>query len=152
MYPVRYRCNGHRWYVAYTVRSRLFWFVIMIFGNFIGYGYQSPTDDSSRLFTIFVILFGVFGVYGLINNAVVHRLETLNRRAGRKNKNMSEADLYRMHLRRMSMNVFSIISSLFIAAGIFALLEDWTFIRGLYFVIQTASVSNLIMKARSTVY
>lgn len=111
--------------------------------NFLsGYGYDAPSDDHSRLFTIFVMIFGVFGVYSAINQVVETRLAELNKEARKVEKDMTSAEMYRQHHKRLMLNVFLILASLFIAAGVFSLIEDMTFAKGLYFAVQTACVSH----------
>ena len=109
-----------------------------------GYGYDYPSDDNSRLFTIFVMVFGSFGVYNAINQVVATRLEAINHEARKHDSELSSTQIYKRHHRRLVLNVFLILASLFIAAGGFALIEDMTFAQGLYFAVQTATVSWLL--------
>ena len=88
------------------------------------------------------MIFGVFGVYGAINKVVATRLAALNKAAHKKDAGMDSAMIYQRHHRRLMLNICTILSSLFIAAGVFSLIEDWTFARGLYFAVQTATVSS----------
>eukprot|EP00598_Pedospumella_elongata_P004003 CAMPEP_0184982700 /NCGR_PEP_ID=MMETSP1098-20130426/12127_1 /TAXON_ID=89044 /ORGANISM="Spumella elongata, Strain CCAP 955/1" /LENGTH=377 /DNA_ID=CAMNT_0027506441 /DNA_START=250 /DNA_END=1383 /DNA_ORIENTATION=+ len=105
----------------------------------VGYGYDIPSDDNSRMFTIFVMIFGIFGVYGAINSVVATRLAALNKAQHKKQAHLDSAQIYKRHHRRLIINFFGILASLFGAAGLFALVEDWTFVRGLYFAVQTAT-------------
>ena len=93
------------------------------------------------MFTIFVMIFGIFGVYGAINSVVATRLAALNKAQHKKQAHLDSAQIYKQHHRRLIINFFGILASLFGAAGMFALVEDWTFVRGLYFAVQTATVS-----------
>lgn len=110
--------------------------------SFAGYGYTYPSDDNSRLFTIFVMIFGVFGVYSAINQVVETRLRTLNAAARKKEHDLTSAEIYRRQHTRVLLNIFLILASLFAAAGAFSLIEDMTFAQGLYFATQTACVSG----------
>ena len=87
------------------------------------------------------MIFGVFVVFGGINNAVTTRLKNMKKRALKNNHELTPAQLYRNHQMNLAINIFVIIAILFIAAGIFASMESWSFIEGLYFAVQTATVS-----------
>lgn len=87
------------------------------------------------------MIFGIFGVYGAINQVVATRLANINKDAHKKEADLDSAEIYKRHHHRLMLNVFAILASLFGAAGMFALIEDWTFARGLYFAVQTATVS-----------
>jgi len=89
------------------------------------------------------MIFGIFGVYGAINQVVATRLAKINKDAHKKEADLDSAEIYKRHHHRLMLNVFAILASLFGAAGVFALLEDWTFATGLYFAVQTATVSVL---------
>uniref|UniRef100_A0A7S3H5D5 EF-hand domain-containing protein n=1 Tax=Spumella elongata TaxID=89044 RepID=A0A7S3H5D5_9STRA len=121
----------------------------------IGYGYRTPSDDNGRLFTIFAMLIGVFVVFGSINNAVSQRIKNRNRTEAllKQSGNLTEAQVYRHHQFLLLRTIGFIIVFLFIAAGIFSGMEDWTFIQGLYFAIQTAATigyGDMNLKAGGT--
>ena len=86
------------------------------------------------------MIFGIFGVYGAINSVVATRLAAINKAQHKKQAHLDSAQIYKRHHRRLIINFFGILASLFGAAGLFALVEDWTFVRGLYFAVQTATV------------
>ena len=120
-----------------------------------GYGYRTPSDDNGRLFTIFAMLIGVFVVFGSINNAVSQRIKNRNRTEAllKQSGNLTEAQVYRHHQFLLLRTIGFIIVFLFIAAGIFSGMEDWTFIQGLYFAIQTAATigyGDMNLKAGGT--
>lgn len=124
-------------YEGWTMgRSLTFTIVTM---SSVGYGYDIPSDDNSRMFTIFVMIFGIFGVYGAINSVVATRLNAINKAQHKKQAHLDSAQIYKRHHRRLMYNFIGILASLFGAAVMFALVEDWTFIRGLYFAVQTAT-------------
>ena len=87
------------------------------------------------------MIFGSFGVYGAINHVVETRLNKINRAARIREKDLDSAEIYHNHHRRLMLNICAILASLFLAAGAFALMEDLTFTKGLYFAVQTATVS-----------
>lgn len=86
------------------------------------------------------MLFGVFMVFGGINSVVNTRMK-----AWRKQElatiglHLSPTELYRVHQAALFRTLMFIVLFLFIAAGIFCGMEDWTFIKGLYFAVQTAT-------------
>lgn len=92
------------------------------------------------MFTVFVMIFGIFGVYGAINSVVATRLAAINKAQHKKSAHLDSAQIYKRHHRRLMLNFIGILGSLFGAAGLFSLVEDWTFARGLYFAVQTATV------------
>jgi hypothetical protein len=104
-----------------------------------GYGYKVPTDDNSRLFTIFVMIFGVFFVFSSINNAVATRLRAIRRDYMKLHHSATPTELYHAHQKSLFRTCAFIVVFLFVAAGVFCAMEDWTFIKGLYFAVQTAT-------------
>lgn len=105
----------------------------------IGYGYSQPSDDGSRLFTIFSMIIGVFLIFGSINDAVCTRIKNMNRNDEATYAEMTEAQIYRHHQRQLAQTIFFILFFLFLAAAIFCAMENWTFVEGLYFAVQTAT-------------
>ncbi len=59
-------------YEGWTVFDSLYFTVVTI--STVGYGDESPSDDNSRLFTIFYLLFGIYiifnGIYFMVNRSV----------------------------------------------------------------------------------
>ena len=105
----------------------------------LGFGYHHPTDDNSRLFTIFVMIFGIFVIFGGISTALTHRLADfkLKRRYGDLENSVQ---IYKDLQTRLAINLFAILINLFAAAIVFYSMENWSFTRALYFAVQTATV------------
>ena len=101
-----------------------------------GYGYTYPSDDNSRLFTIFFMLFGVYFIFFGINDLITHRMNNMKRRGVGSEKII-------VSRKRFILNVVAIISILIGAACTLMALEGWSFITALYFVVQTTAVSML---------
>lgn len=85
------------------------------------------------------MIFGVFFVFASVNNAVATRLKKIRLEYAQTHMDLSPTELYRVHQRRLFRTFFFIVTFLFIAAGIFCVMEDWTFITALYFAVQTAT-------------
>lgn len=101
------------------------------------------------------MLIGVFVVFGSINNAVSQRIKNMNRTEAlmRQSGSLTETQVYRHHQFLLLRTIAFIFIFLFVAAGIFSGMEDWTFIQGLYFAIQTAATigyGDMNLKAGGT--
>jgi magnesium-transporting ATPase (P-type) len=106
---------------------------------FTGFGYRTPSDDGSRLFTIFAMIFGVFVVFGGISTALTHRLAAF--KAKRRYHDLDRVEeIHKDLYRRLLVNAVAIVVALFVAALLFYTMERWSFIRSLYFAVQTATV------------
>jgi hypothetical protein len=86
------------------------------------------------------MIFGVFLIFGGINNAVAMRIKNMNRteKLMAQQGELTETQVYRHHQRQLGITILFIVLFLFASAGIFAGMENWTFIQGLYFATQTA--------------
>jgi len=104
-----------------------------------GYGYNQPSDDNSRMFTIFAMIIGVFLIFGSLNDAVVTRIKNMTKNDNLLYAEMTTEQVYRSHQRSLGLTILFIIVFLFVSAGIFAHMESWTFIEALYFSVQTAT-------------
>eukprot|EP01032_Pedospumella_encystans_P016915 gene16915-19278_t len=103
----------------------------------VGFGYSRPSDDTSRLVTIVVIIVGIFVVFGGISTAITARLRDFKQK--RKMMLSNNGEVFKDLRRRMIINVFAIIASIFVAATILMRLERFTFPCALYFAVQTAT-------------
>ena len=107
---------------------------------FLGYGYHHPTDDNSRLFTMFFLIFGVYFIFVNMSTAISAHI----RRAAKVVENYNSMDLLGIQMSKnktlMFWNIVCIIITLLVGAGIVMSLEDWTFIQSLYFALQTSTV------------
>jgi MFS family permease len=107
---------------------------------YTGFGYQWPSDDYSRLANIFVMIFGTCIVFAAISNVMVNRLSDLQQKRKYTDFDRME-EIYANRQRRIAMNVVASIGILLAAGLVFWWLEDWTFITGVYFAAQIATVS-----------
>lgn len=117
--------------------------IFLIFCFLKGYGYHHPTDDTSRLFTIFYIFVGVYFVFVLVAEHLVQLLSnTLRLLKGRFGKtDIATEYKYLNHL--IHFNLGAILLTLFIGAFCFMGLEGWTFIEAFYFAVETSTVREL---------
>ena len=113
-----------------------------------GYGYNHPTDDYSRLFTIFFILVGVYvifsGIYDVFHsNAVMIRRYLCPRSEPQIMRGIALGDVF--HFRRMlGFYLIAFFVWIVIGATILRSYENWTWITAFYFVVATSSVSAFI--------
>lgn len=115
----------------------------------IGYGYHTPTSDGARLFTIFYDVFGICFVITIFYKAVQSKLLDLFKRriiAGSDDSANAAhvadvASMYRNNMVLFTWNIVVIVLCIFFGGLILTLLEDWTFIQGVYFALQTSAVS-----------
>lgn len=109
----------------------------------VGYGYRFPTTDRARLFTIFVICISVFALFSGVQqfveagfNAMKDYLHERQYKIHNEDDPTLQRVIYTCRLVFMSM---LIVSSILLAGLYYSIAEDWTYITGLYFAVQTAS-------------
>jgi hypothetical protein len=85
------------------------------------------------------MIFGVFFVFASIHDAVGTRLKAIRNNYLKAHVNITPTELYRVHQKRLLRTFAFIVIFLFIAAGVFCAMEKWSFIKGLYFAVQTAT-------------
>jgi magnesium-transporting ATPase (P-type) len=107
-----------------------------------GYGYHHPSDDNSRLFTIFAMIFGVSVIFTGFSTAMSHRLAAMTRSENIAGDFEDVENVMRRLRRRVILNILAVIVCLFAVATFFCWMEDWTFITAFYFAVQTATVSS----------
>ena len=109
--------------------------------NELGYGYHVPTNDSSRLFTIFYICFGVYFIFANLAMTLTKRIQ----RAGAYFQSVTDMDKlfskYTFHKRTMIYNVLTMLGTVLIGGVVLTALENWTIIQGVYFALETSTVS-----------
>jgi hypothetical protein len=99
------------------------------------------------------MIFGVFVIFGGLNNAVNTRLKNIKLASAKSVHKMTLTEVYRSHQINMGLNLLLILAFLFVAAGIFTVMEDWTFIKGLYFAVQTTTTigyGDMVLKHNGT--
>jgi potassium channel subfamily K len=111
----------------------------------VGYGDISPTNDQSRLITVFVILFGLIFVFGAINSFATYIISYAEAKAAKalKSKEVvdenSEAALQKKHFMSFLLSIISILFMVFVGTIFYFSNEDWTFIESFYFCIVTTT-------------
>lgn len=100
----------------------------------VGFGYSTPTDDWSRLFTIFVMIFGVLVVFTVIFDFVHYLLTKLSWFLFP----FAKREHYKV---KLVMSLCYIFVVLLIGTVFISLNEGKTFITALYLTVQTSTVS-----------
>ncbi len=106
----------------------------------LGYGYHHPTDDEGRLFTIFYIFVGVYFIFLFVADSVIHMMTLVTNYVKTKFGKADIATEYKYLNRLIYLNVVAIVATLLIGAGCLTGLEGWSFIKALYFVVETSTV------------
>eukprot|EP01038_Epipyxis_sp_PR26KG_P007294 gene7294-9937_t len=110
----------------------------------VGYGYEYPSDDLSRLFTIFFIFIGIFVIFSGINDIILHQISILRSRTAASNNHFRDQLFY---------SVGILILVLFFGAIFLMLNEHWSFIEAFYFAMETSTTvgyGDLDIKYQST--
>jgi hypothetical protein len=120
------------------------YFIIVTLAT-VGYGHPAPSDDSSRLFTIFVIIIGIFFVFAGIKDFIHNNLSFLRdffckRTSQQVAEDFQVYDVYH-NRRRMYFYVALMVVLLIIGAITLKNTEDWTWIEAFYFAVETSAVS-----------
>ncbi|RYH28970.1 two pore domain potassium channel family protein [archaeon] len=107
----------------------------------VGYGYHTPSNDASRLFTIFYIIFGIIYVFAIVSEFVQGQLSKFSDILQKRLVSTEEigAD-YQNNRRLVVYNVVAIILTILLGGVVLMTLEDWTFIQGVYFALETSTV------------
>ncbi|KAJ1424407.1 hypothetical protein B484DRAFT_398289 [Ochromonadaceae sp. CCMP2298] len=136
----------------------------------VGYGYHAPSDDNSRLFTVFFMLFGVYFVFAGLNEVITIELRSMRdymKRSYRAHKHalggtgkrgvgvgvdvgdvgdvggvgvgVGVGAAYLRSTRKLVLICLGVLAFLVGAAGVFMIFEEWTFVKALYFAVQTTT-------------
>lgn len=110
----------------------------------IGYGQPAPSDDNSRLFTIFVIIIGIFVIIVGVNDIIHNNLAIVRNYLCKNNKQavaagMEVGDIYH-YRRQLFYNFFIFALWIIIGAAVVKHNEDWSWTEGFYFIMETSSV------------
>eukprot|EP01039_Chlorochromonas_danica_P008141 gene8141-8981_t len=142
-------------YENWTVTDSVFFMIVTL--STVGYGQPAPSDDNSRLFTIFVIIIGIFVIIVGVNDIIHNNLTIVRNFLCKNNKQavaagMEVGDIY--HYRRQLFYNFFIFSLwIVIGAAVVKHNEDWSWTEGFYFIMETSSTvgyGDLHIKERST--
>ncbi len=107
----------------------------------VGYGYQFPTTNNARIFTIFYIIVGVYFVFFSVSNAIAANFEAVKKYVEQKSMSETIGRNVNRHRYTFFCTLASIVVCTFIAGGIFHSLEEWSFIESVYFAVETSTVS-----------
>lgn len=105
----------------------------------VGYGYQYPTTDGSRLFTIFYMLFGIYFVFIAVSAAITAQFESATEYVKQRAKAESTGPSLRHHRYTLFCIAMSCIVVIIFGGLVFMTLEDWSFIKGVYFAVETST-------------
>jgi hypothetical protein len=126
-------------YEGWDMMRTLFFTISTI--STVGYGYEHATTDPSRVFTIFYAILGVYVVYFYIGKEVSKSFGAAMKRF----KSVSldeEGKIFDKQKKTATLLIIIMICYVLISGGIFMAFEpEWTYIMGLYFAVQTTSVS-----------
>lgn len=132
-------CSGHFKYSWYVIKLYYIMLNLTLFvAYFIGYGYHAPSDDTSRLFTIFFMLFGVYFVFAGINELIALHMRNVAYQSQQQSGTAGEKYIYTR--RRFAKNIAVILLVLLAGALVLMACEGWSFITALYFAIETTTV------------
>jgi uncharacterized membrane protein YidH (DUF202 family) len=93
----------------------------------VGFGYNSPSDDGSRIFTIFVILFGILFVVSSLLKAMYYVLRYIQQQTA---STLERLFVYSLLL---------VVTVLLVGAAVMYKTQKITFITALYFAVETST-------------
>lgn len=110
----------------------------------LGYGYQAPSKDATRLFTIFILFFGILAVFTAIVDFLNYLVKLLRSRIRKK----MQHDRYMV---TFAISCLAIFATVIVGATFMYFVEGTSFITGIYFSVVTSTVSKyfffLVMQA-----
>jgi voltage-gated potassium channel Kch len=121
-----------------------------------GYGDVVPISDSDKLFTVIYVTFGIAVVFAAISDAALYFFQQLEEKAEEKRKLIekeralsqghseieipdNDDDIYRHETMRVLFYVSTIASMIIVGGGIVSIVEDKSFISGIYWAFQTTT-------------
>lgn len=107
----------------------------------VGYGYQYPTTDNARIFTMFYIIVGVYFIFFSVSNAIAAHFEAVKAYVEERVATGNIGQNINRHKYAFGCILVSIFLCLFVGGAIFQTLEGWSFVEGLYFAVETSTVS-----------
>lgn len=105
----------------------------------IGFGYQWPSDDISRAFSVYLMLGGVCIVFGGLTTSMVGTLSDFNAKRSIHDLNRIE-EIYSDLRWRLVANIAAMTFSVVTASLVYYMISGWSFVKCLYFVLQIATV------------
>eukprot|EP01038_Epipyxis_sp_PR26KG_P009260 gene9260-12475_t len=116
---------------GWNIVTSLFFTVVTI--STVGYGYHYPTNDRSRIFTIFYMGIGVYGIFASLKQTIADRF--LNPKTDNIRHKIKSTD----QRKKMLLCIVAIITCLVFGALVFMAQEGWSFITAFYFALETTS-------------
>ncbi len=115
----------------------------------IGYGNPHPSDDWSRLFTIFFIIVGVYVVFSGISDFFHSHIYWLRKYVCSNDSDTIQEDIHNGDIFRYRRQLIIYCTCLLlwtiIGACVMKYNEDWSWIAAFYFVAETSSVSHSLL-------
>lgn len=106
----------------------------------VGYGYFHPTNNISRIFTIFVIIFGLLFIFSIISDFIEYVLECAEKQAATitKSDSVDISDPYK-YVKKRLYAVGSVFLLVLGGSFFFWQNEGWSFLEAIYWCICTTS-------------
>ena len=106
----------------------------------VGYGYFHPSEDSSKIFTIFMILIGLTVIYNIMSSIGTKVLtesqegviQGFHRLLFRSDLSPSRIRLYKFHSSLLAVGLLLLIGTLFYSGN-----EGWSLLDGVYWTVCT---------------
>lgn len=130
------------YYEGWTVNETLFFMIFTL--STVGYGTPSPTDDYSRLFTIFfiIICIGIIfsGISDLIHNHITW-LQTVCCKSSSQQvaEDIVIGDIYH-YRKQLVWYLMILLSWIMIGSVVLKYNEEWTWVTAIYYMVQTTTV------------
>lgn len=118
---------------------------VIVSASTVGYGNIHPTNESSRVYTIFLMIFGAFVVYaGLIAylNSGIVRMNIFLAKSVTSRLKRTEV----LFQRRLALSILWVFACAIIGALVLQALENLSFITALYFSVQTMMVRTVLLQ------
>jgi hypothetical protein len=106
----------------------------------VGYGFFHPSNDDTRLFTVFFIIYGLFFVLPIANIFAVNYGVKLQNRVLATMKQWSiinDNQWLVQHFNRGALSILMIVLCLVLGVVVYSANEGWTFVTALYFTVVT---------------
>lgn len=121
---------------SWSVTDCIYFITVTI--STVGYGDFHPTNDRSRMFTIFVIIIGLVFIFSILSEIASFILNLAEEQAAKiaKQKEFTAIDPWK-YWKKRSYSLLMVLMLLFIGAFAMWQIEGWTFIQALYFCVVT---------------
>ncbi len=132
------------WYYEHWDPFQTLYFTVVTSAT-VGYGYDYPTSDSSRLFTIFYAIIGVYVVFFYIGKEISKSFSA-GMKYIKKLPLGEEGKVIDQQKKLALIFIAIMIIFILVSGGIFVAMEpNWSYIEGVYFAVQTTTVCEIIL-------